>query len=154
MPIFDETIYLIPIMLLPFIYALIFDKQNRIKLLILIPLIIFLSDQSGLLLKKYFLRSRPWASLEIDTINHLVAPKGRNYSFPSNHAANISGLALIFSSIYKQYKNIFWIIAITVMFSRIYIGVHFPSDIMMGLFIGSFYGFVLIKIWSGINKNN
>ena len=98
-------------MLFPYILALVFDKNNRWILAVLIPIVIIIVDQSGLLLKKTILRPRPWAGMDSDLVIHLVSEKGKNYSFPSNHAANISGLALIFSAVYRQYKYIFWSIA-------------------------------------------
>ena len=153
MPLFDDTRYLIPIMLFPFISAIIFDKKNRWKLAILIPLVIILVDQSGLFLKKTILRPRPWAGMAPELVNHLVEQKGRNYSFPSNHAANMSGLAVVFSAIYYQYKYLFWSITGIVIFSRIYIGVHYPSDVIAGLLMGTVYGLLLIKIWGYFNRD-
>ena len=155
MPVFDNTRYLIPIMLLPFLFAVILDKNNRWKLAVLIPLVIILVDQSGLFLKKTILRPRPWAEMAPDLVNHLVfAQKGRNYSFPSNHAANMSGLATVFSAIYGQYKYVFWSIAGMVIFSRVYIGVHYPSDVIAGWLIGTLYGLLLVKSWTYFKKDN
>ena len=104
MPVFDETKFFIPFMVLPWLYAIINDKNNRWKLAILIPLVIILVDQSGLFIKKAILRPRPWAELNSELVNHLVDQKGKNLSFPSNHAANMSGLAFVFSAIYRPYK--------------------------------------------------
>ena len=155
MPLFDDTKYFIPIMLLPFLFAVILDKKNRWKLAVLIPLVIILVDQSGLFLKKTILRPRPWAGIAPDLVNHLVVEqKGRNYSFPSNHAANMSGLATVFSAIYGQYKYVFWSIAGMVIFSRVYIGVHYPSDVIAGWLIGTLYGLLLVKSWTYFKKDN
>ena len=153
MPLFDDTKYFIPIMLLPFISAIIYDKKNRWKLAVLIPLVIILVDQSGLLLKKTILRPRPWDGMDPDLVIHLISQKGKNYSFPSNHAANMSGLAVVFSAIYFQYKHLFWGIAGIVIFSRVYIGVHYPSDVIAGWLIGTVYGLLLIKSWEYFNKD-
>ena len=154
MPLFDDTKYFIPIMLLPFLFAVILDKKNRWKLAVLIPLVIILVDQSGLFLKKTILRPRPWAGMDPDLVIHLISQKGKNYSFPSNHAANMSGLAMIFSTIYRQYKYIFWGIAGMVIFSRVYIGVHYPSDVIAGWLIGTLYGLLLVKSWIYFKKDN
>ena len=147
MPLFDDSKKIIPFMLAPWLIALIIDKKKRWQLAILIPLAIILIDQSGLYLKKSILRPRPWAGLDSDLVNHLVEQKGRNYSFPSNHAANMAGLATVFSAIYNRYQKIFWTIAIIVMFSRVYIGVHYPLDVLAGLCLGSIYGILLVKGW-------
>ena len=152
MPLFNETKFFIPIMILPWLYTVLNDKNNRWKLAILIPLVIILVDQSGLFIKKTVLRPRPWAGLNPDLVNHLVAQRGRDFSFPSNHAANMSGLAMVFSVIYRRYKYFFWMIAGTVMFSRIYIGVHYPSDVISGCIMGSLYGWFIIKFWNNLNN--
>jgi len=153
MPLFDNTKYFIPLMLIPWLFAIIYDKKNRWKLAVLIPLVIILVDQSGLFLKKTILRPRPWAGMDPDLVIHLITQKGRNYSFPSNHAANMSGLAVVFSAIYFQYKYLFWSIAGIVIFSRVYIGVHYPSDVIAGWFIGTVYGLLLVKSWEYFKRD-
>ena len=150
MPLIDHEKIFIPLMLTPFILTLIFDSRNRLKLALLIPLAIIFVDQSGLYLKKMMLRPRPWAEIDFEIINHLVGKKGENYSFPSNHAANMAGLAVVFSSIYTHYKKIFWTLTGVVMFSRVYIGVHYPSDVIAGCILGSVYGLILVKTWNFI----
>ena len=152
MPLFDETKYFIPLMLIPWMFAIIYDKKNRWQLAILIPLVIILVDQSGLFIKKTILRHRPWAGLDANIVNHLVGEKGRNYSFPSNHAANMAGLATGFSSIYYRYKTVFWVTAGIVMFSRVYIGVHYPADVTAGCILGFSYGLLLVKGWDKYEK--
>lgn len=152
MPWFDETKYFIPLMLIPWLIAIIYDKKNRWQLAILIPLAIILVDQSGLFIKKTILRPRPWAGINSELVNHLVGQKGRNYSFPSNHAANMAGLAMVFSAIYSHFGKLFWTIAGAVMFSRVYIGVHYPSDVIAGCILGSVYGLLLVKGWGNYQK--
>jgi len=146
-PIKPSFSVVLPLMLIPWLFAIIYDKKNRWQLAILIPLVIILVDQSGLFIKKTVLRPRPWAGLDPDLVNHLVGEKGRNYSFPSNHAANMTGLAMVFSSIYYRYGKLFWTVAGIVMFSRVYIGVHYPSDVMAGCILGGVYGLLLVKGW-------
>tara|TARA_Y100001968_G_C19005986_1_gene548207 strand:- start:81 stop:638 length:558 start_codon:yes stop_codon:yes gene_type:complete len=146
MPLFDNPKkWLIPILLL-WIIGFIKDKKNRYKLLIMIPLVVLLTDQFGAFIKNFELRDRPWYAFGTDEVNHLGGKGGKHKSFPSNHAANLSALATVFTYIYYKQKYIFWLLALIIMFSRIYIGVHFPLDVFTGMIIGTIFGLILISL--------
>ena len=152
MPLFHHSEYFIPLLLILWILAVFYDKPNRWKLAFIVPLVIILVDQSGLWIKKTVSRPRPFETIDPGIIRHLVAPSGANLSFPSNHAANNAALATVFATIYHHFRFIFWGVAITVMFSRVYIGVHYPLDVISGCILGSFYGLILVKGWDYFNK--
>ena len=147
MPKFDDPSNWIPIILLIWIYSAVKDKKNRLKLIILLPIIILLCDQTGGLIKDFQLRERPWFSLGTDIVNHLGKNTGRYLSFPSNHALNISGASSLFLNIYPHYKKYFWFIAFLIMYSRIYIGVHYPFDVFFGCILGVVISLIVIKLW-------
>ena len=147
MPKFDDPSNWIPFILLIWIYSFIKDKKNRYKLIILLPLTILFCDQIGGFIKDFHLRSRPWFTLGTELINHLGKTTGAHLSFPSNHAINISGVSYLFSNIYPNYKKYFWLIAFIIMYSRIYIGVHYPIDVAFGCLFGIIITFILIKLW-------
>ena len=153
MPIFDDPKYWLLPLIFVWLYASISDKQNRKKLLILVPLVILLSDQIGSQIKNLELRDRPWFYYGKDVVNHLGGNGGKHKSFPSNHSANLIGLSVIFSYIYNNKKKYFLIIAGLIGFSRVYIGVHFPIDVISGAIIGISMGLLLIFSWTKINSN-
>ena len=150
MPLFDNVKNWIPFILIFWMSLSYFDKKNRKKLLILIPLVILIGDQIGKFIKHLELRDRPWVNLG-ELINHLGGKGGKHYSFPSNHALNISSISIIFSSIYKNYSMYIWFYAIIIIFSRVYIGVHYPGDVIAGAFIGILVGIVCYKFYKKIS---
>jgi len=93
------------------------------------------------------LRDRPWVTLGEEQIHFLGGKGGAHKSFPSNHAANITGLAIIFSAVYPKRNKWFYSLAGLIAFSRIYIGVHYPLDVLAGVIMGAIYAWLLLTIW-------
>ena len=113
--------------------------RGKIAVLTLILLIV-VTDQTGYrLLKEFFERIRPCNALP-DVITPVGCPGG--YSFPSNHALNNFAAAVFLLRIFPKYKWIFLITATLVSISRVYLGVHYPSDVLGGAVIGSLFGYV------------
>ena len=63
-----------------------------------------------------------------------------NSSFPSSHAANAAGLALVLSRRWRRLAPAFWLLAGLVAFSRVYLNRHFLSDALCGVAIGVVLG--------------
>jgi undecaprenyl-diphosphatase len=129
-----------------------FGLKKTVILLLSIAALIFVSDQTSNLFKNGFKRLRPCHTDEIENLFRLVGNRcGGLYSYFSAHAANSMAVAVFFSLVLKFKTNIsvfllfFW--AILVGYSRIYIGVHFPLDIITGMFFGILYGFVFAKLF-------
>ena len=151
MPLFDNVKNWLPFILLFWLLLSYLDIKNRKKLLVLVPIAIILGDLIGKNIKSLELRDRPWFSLG-DSINHLGGNGGKHYSFPSNHALNISSIAYIFSSIYNDYHMYIWAYASIVIFSRVYIGVHYPLDVLVGASIGIIVGRGCYRLYEKVIK--
>jgi undecaprenyl-diphosphatase len=104
---------------------------------------------SASVFKPFFERLRPCHSL--DEVRLLVNCGGK-YGFPSSHATNISGFAMLFSIIYSRYWYWFWLIAVLIGFSRIYVGVHYPGDVLFGYVIGILIAIVVYICYSFLTK--
>lgn len=96
------------------------------------------------LLKKTFKRRRPHRVKTLDANLRLpYSPKG--YSFVSNHSANMFSGAMVLSSYYPPYRAIYFVYAALVAFSRPFVGVHYPSDILFGALTGILIAFLYLK---------
>lgn len=130
--------------------------KKTILVLLLIVLLILASDQTANLFKNGFQRLRPCHNEEILGLIRMVKKGcGGMYSFFSGHAINSMAVAVFFGNLLKRYKMLFpflilW--AVVVGYSRIYLAVHFPLDVLTGMFFGVLYGtffyyfFRLIKL--------
>ncbi len=63
--------------------------------------------------------------------------KRSNASFPSSHAANASALAWVLSRRWRKLARLWWLAAILVSFSRLYLNRHYLSDVLVGLALGA-----------------
>ena len=142
------------VMYLFLIFLFFHIKKLRLKflyifyLLFVIALMITITDQGANFFKDSFQRLRPCYNESISDSLRLVKENcGGKYGFFSAHASNSFSLAIFFGLLFKN--RIRYMIIITIVYaslisySRIYLGVHFPIDIIVGSSFGIFVGFII-----------
>lgn len=128
-------------------------RERTWLLIVCVAVTITLSDQlaSGVL-KPIFMRLRPSHDPELENLAHYVnGYKGGLYGFASSHASNVFALATFFWLVFrKQYRSvaILFVWAAVVAYTRIYLGVHFPGDVIVGALIGVLAAWIGYQLFS------
>ncbi len=123
--------------------------KSTLYLLLFVTLLIVVTDQTTNLFKVTFQRLRPCNNPEINSIIRLVKPSN-SFSFFSGHAANsMATMTFLFLILKKKYRYAFLIFLFPLIFaySRIYLGLHYPLDILTGYLFGATFGIVTYKLY-------
>ncbi len=138
----EKSNWFIPLFLVILLLISAGGRKGREFVLISMILILITDQLTSNLLKDVFMRQRPF--LLIPNARQLVL--SGNFSFPSSHAANSAGIAFLASKYYPDFKFSYWIAVFLLSFSRIYVGVHYPIDVLAGVFIGILCGLIILKL--------
>ena len=151
----SKTWVWIPLYILLLYHILKVYKMNSWAILLAIGFTILLTDQiTSSFMKPFFERLRPSREPSLEGLIHIVnGYRGELFGFASSHAANTFGTAMFLTLLFRNTKPwIGWLFlwATIVSYTRIYLGVHYPGDILAGGAIGILCGWVTFKLYTRI----
>jgi undecaprenyl-diphosphatase len=132
--------------------------RGRWAILALLVVVAMGDSLSTFVLKPFFARPRPFA-----TIPGIWIYKGQwmmsdgfqgqeTISFPSNHAVNAAAAAMILAHLFRRYWPIPAVLAVLICFSRVYLGMHYPGDVVAGAMVGLFVAGVFLAVEAALKK--
>ena len=125
--------------------------KNTLWMLLVITLLITFTDQVTNLFKDGFKRLRPCHEAGLSDVMRQVKPGcGGKYGYFSGHASNSFAMATFFVVLFaRHFKRLRWlfVVAALVAYSRIYIGVHYPLDVISGTCFGTLGGWLFTKLY-------
>lgn len=137
-------------------------RRKAIGIIVLFVAIVFCTDQTCNLIKNSVQRPRPSHEVSLEGKVHLIDyPDGKIYrggafGFPSSHAANSIAVAFLTAFFVCQKKRwgrvAIFLWALLLGYSRLYLGVHYPSDLAVGYLIGAVYALGGIWLWKKIMR--
>lgn len=136
-------------LLLYFIFKT-YGLKGTLVSLVLITLLITCTDQLANVFKHGFERPRPCRQEGVMEFARFIAERCGRFGYFSAHASSSFGLAIFVGLILKKTYSklilflIFW--AVLVSYSRIYVGVHYPLDVLTGMLIGSIIGYLFYRL--------
>lgn len=97
----------------------------------------------NLTLKPLVARIRPY---DVNTAVQILVDRLHDFSFPSAHTTALFALAVPLGHYYPRGRIWFYLAAIAVAFSRLYLYVHYPSDVLAGMIFGILFGVVAVLL--------
>jgi len=141
-----------------FLWALTYKKNWKeiVCVLVALSLLVLLCDQiSSGFFKPYFHRFRPTHHPDfMNQVKIVFNYRGGNYGFISGHATNLFGFATFCALIFrnKLFTFTIFLFALLIAYSRIYIGVHFISDVVAGAFVGTLVALFVYLLYNWVRR--
>lgn len=126
-----------------------FKKTRKCGIIVLMSLLgsIILNN---LILKNLFQRTRPYEVIE--GLTSLIG-KQSDYSFPSGHTgSSIAASVVMLKCLPKKLSVPALILGVLISLSRLYIGVHFPTDVLVGAIMGGISAFISVKVYNSVEN--
>ena len=141
LPVYRDKLTWIPLYVL--VTYLIWNRygwRRTLYLLLCIGTVIAVADQiAASLLKPWVGRPRPCATEALQEHVRILVSCGGKFGFPSNHATNHFAVAtvLCLTVVRRRYLRVVWVLwALTISLAQVYVGKHFPADILAGALLG------------------
>ncbi len=143
--------------LLTILLVVVYKKDSLWKILMTLPLVLATDQLSSSIIRPLCMRPRPSHNPALHSLLHYVNNyQGGDYGFISSHACNTFGLATYISIItYPRLKWMPFVMypwAMFVCYSRLYLGVHYFTDVLVAAILGMLIGWGIARLYFAVDK--
>ncbi len=148
---YGREYFWVPVVALMWILGSLFKNEKAKKGALMLVIVFIAIIIIGLSLKAVYYRPRPFLNPTLSSVDHVLVPKDLDSSFPSGHALIVAGgAATAFFFLRKRYSIPLIVEAALVSYGRVYVGVHYPTDVLAGVILGVAIAFIIYAI---LNKS-
>jgi undecaprenyl-diphosphatase len=145
--IYGREYFWVPIVALMWILGSAFKNENAKKGALMLIIVFVAIIIIGLSFKAVYYRPRPFLNPVLSSVVHVLVPKDFDSSFPSGHALVVAGgAAIAFLFLRRRYSIPLIVEAAIVSYSRVYVGVHYPTDVLAGILLGVAIAFIIYSL--------
>ncbi len=154
----SQTESWIPFYLLLFaLLIVVYKRDSLLMILMILPLVLATDQVSSSIIRPLFMRPRPSHTPGLEYMLHYVKDyHGGSYGFISSHSCNTFGLATYLTIV--TFRRLRWMPllmypwAMFVCYSRMYLGVHFPTDIIVAALLGMLIAWLISKLYYALKE--
>ena len=150
MPFWREKTTWIPLYIGLLVFLIWRFKQRTLPIILGVLVTVAVCDTtSSKIIKPTVKRARPCQQVAGQKAAVPLINCGSGYSFPSSHSTNHFGVAVFLTTavFFSTWSRIFWIVwAASIAYGQVYVGVHYPIDIIVGALLGTLIGFAFAKL--------
>ncbi|HRJ15546.1 MAG TPA: phosphatase PAP2 family protein [Saprospiraceae bacterium] len=151
-PLWRDKRFWIPLYLLLSIFVVRTYRKRGLYFLLALGLTAGISDvASSRIVKPSVQRLRPCNNPELRDDVHLLVHCGSGYSFTSSHAANhFAAAAFLFFTLgrlHRRGRGLWWLWAASIAYAQVYVGVHYPADVLAGAVLGVAIGYLSSRLY-------
>lgn len=134
------------------VFYVVYRKLGRVSflyLLLFMAVLLVVTDQSANAFKNYFMRLRPCNEPSLEGLIRVVKHSD-SFSFYSGHATNSMATTVVIFALlrpYYKYAALLFLFPLIFAYSRIYLGLHYPGDILTGYLFGAIYGYAAYRLF-------